>query len=79
MTDYLDDVRAGALAANARMYRPDTTLDRLADLYESNRPEWDRMPARLRDLSILHKDMRDTYRSAVAAGLVPDDRGPSAA
>lgn len=72
-------VEGGRLAANSRLYRPDAELDRLADLFEKDRPEWDRLPARYRDLSFMHKEMRDAYRAAVSAGLVPDDRGPSAA
>lgn len=68
-----------ALRANARLHRPDPQLDRAADLYETDRQAWEQLPARIRDLSVMHADMRATYRAAVKAGLVPDDRGPSAA
>ena len=78
MPELMDDFTAGRLAANARAYKPDATLDRLADLFENSRQEWNQLPLRARDLSFIHKEMRDTYRAAVRAGLVPDDR-PSAA
>ncbi len=78
MTYPLNSFEAGRMAANARMYRPDPQLDRAADLFENDQPAWDRLPARTRDLSLLHKDMRDLYRAAVRARLIPDDR-PSAA
>ena len=78
MPEPMDDFTAGRLAANARAYKPEATLDRLADLFESSGSEWDQLPSRARDLSFIHKEMRDTYRGAVRAGLVPDVRGPSA-
>ncbi len=62
----------GALRANAGMYRPDPELDRLADLYENDRPAWSRLSLRQRDLSFMHHEMRQTYDQAAAAGLVPD-------
>ncbi len=71
----LDRIEAGRVAANARMYKPDPQLDQIADLYEGDREKWDRLPSRLRDLSLLHKDMRDVYRRAVDAGLTPADPG----
>ncbi|MDP9458997.1 MAG: hypothetical protein M3Q22_01680 [Actinomycetota bacterium] len=69
---------SGALRANARLYRPDPRLDGLADLYESDRDAWSRLSLRDRDLSYLHYEMRQTYRAAVHAGLVPAGRGPAA-
>ena len=75
----LDSFEAGRLAANARMYKPDPHLDALADLFENDRAAWDRLPLRQRDLSYMHKEMRDVYRAAVGARAIPDDRGPSAA
>lgn len=78
MTPELDSFAAARLAANARMYRPDAVLDRAADLYRADRAAWEKLPARVRDESLIHLDMRDIYRGAVAAHLVPDDRGPAA-
>ena len=78
MPDYLD-VERGRLAANSRLYRPDANLDRLADMYENDRHRWDALPLQQRDLSYMHLEMRQQYRRAVAAGVIPDDRGPSAA
>ncbi len=79
MTHPLDNFEAGRLAANARMYRPDPHLDQAADLFENDRQAWERLHPRTRDLSLIHKEMRDLYRSAVRARLIPDDRGPDAA
>lgn len=79
MTRPLDSVTQGQLAANARMYRPDPQLDGAADLYENDRQAFQQLPVRLQDLGFMHYEMRRTYRDAVAARLVPDDRGPSAA
>ncbi len=78
MTEPLHNFEAGRLAANAKMYEPNELLDRAADLYEQDRQAWERLPARTRDLSVIHKDLRDLYRAAVRARLIPDDR-PSAA
>ncbi len=79
MTYPLNNFEAGRLAANARLYAPDPHLDRAADLFEQDRQAWERLPARTRDLSVIHKDLRNVYRAAVRARLIPDDRGPSAA
>ncbi|MDP9459519.1 MAG: hypothetical protein M3Q22_04430 [Actinomycetota bacterium] len=78
MTYPLNSFEAGRLAANARMYQPNELLDRAADLYEQDRQAWERLPARTRDLSVIHLDLRNVYRAAVRARLIPDDR-PSAA
>ncbi len=79
MTYPLNSFEAGRLAANAHMYQPNELLERAADLFETDREAWERLPARTRDRSVIHKDMRDLYRAAVRARLIPDDRGPSAA
>ncbi|MDP9427574.1 MAG: hypothetical protein M3Q47_01235 [Actinomycetota bacterium] len=78
MTEPLNSFEAGRLAANARLYRPDPRLDEAADLFETDRQAWDRLPARTRDLSVIHLDLRNVYRAAVRARLIPDDRGPAA-
>ncbi|MDP9460493.1 MAG: hypothetical protein M3Q22_09665 [Actinomycetota bacterium] len=78
MTHPINSFEAGRLAANARMYQPDELLDRAADLYEQDRQAWERLSARTRDLSVIHLDLRNVYRAAVRARLIPDDRGPAA-
>ena len=64
----------GVLYGRSKLYRPDATLDRIADLYDNDREAWERMPASVKDHSILHRDMRNDYRAAVDAGLIPDNR-----
>lgn len=67
----------GVLVLNARLYRYDRDLDRLADLVEQGPAAYAHLPARVLDLALMHKEFRDHYREAVAAGAVPDDRGPT--
>jgi hypothetical protein len=64
----------GNQAANARAYRYDPQLDPIADLLEQGPQAYAHVPAKLVDLASIHKDFRDQYRAAVAAGSVPDDR-----
>lgn len=71
-------VEHGRLIVNSGMYRPDPALDHAADLFDADPQAWSRLPVKLQDLSGIHRDMRNQYRAAVAAGLIPDDR-PSAA
>lgn len=63
---------AGRLAANARLYKYDPVLDRAADLYESDREAWHRLPLVLRDQSNIQLDLRRYYRAAVEAGVIPE-------
>ncbi len=78
MTEPLHNLEAGRLAANSRMYRADPQLDKAADLFEQDRQAWERLHPTTRDLSLIHLDMRNLYRAAVRARLVPDDRGSAA-
>lgn len=78
MTNRTDD-RLARLERNARGFRPDPQLADAADLFHSDRPAWDRLPASIRSASAVYADMRDYYRRAVEAGVTPDDRGPTAA
>jgi hypothetical protein len=74
-----DENDRARLEINARAYRYDPVLDRAADLIDSDREAWNRLPASLQSQSVIHRDFRNYYRDAVAAGVVRDDRGPSAA
>ncbi|MDP9442940.1 MAG: hypothetical protein M3P83_00745 [Actinomycetota bacterium] len=68
------------LELNARAYRPNALLDRVADLMDAGDVEaWKRLPVRLIGEASAHRDLRQAYRDAVAAGAIPDDRGPDAA
>jgi hypothetical protein len=73
MTDYIDSDKAH-LEINARGYRYDPNLDPVADLIEQGPAACAGVPPRLLDLASVHKDFRDMYRRAVAAGAIPDDR-----
>ena len=69
-----------ALEMNARAYRYDPHLDLIADAMDRGDVEaWRGLPARLIDLASTYRDFRGYHRAAVAAGVLPDDRGPSAA
>ena len=70
----MTDSDKARLEINARGYRYDPHLDPIADLIERGPAAWADVPARLLDLASVHKDFRDQYRSAVAAGAIPDDR-----
>jgi len=68
------DNAAASLELNARGYRFDPILDAAADKLEQGREAWADMPAPLLRQATVHKDLRDHYRAAVKAGVVPDDR-----
>ena len=74
----LDSHRA-RLEINARLYRFDATLEAAADLFDQDVAAWQRLPVLLQDRSGQYRDARASYRRAVEAGAVPDDRGPSTA
>ncbi len=76
----VDNFERGRLAANARAYRYDAQLDPIADAMDRGDAEkWRALPVRLIGLASTYRDFRASYRAAVEAGVVPDDRGPSAA
>ncbi len=75
MTDYIDS-NAARLEVNARHYQPDKVLDGIADLIEQGPAAWRDVHPKLLSLGAVHKDIRDQYKAAVAAGVVPDDRNP---
>lgn len=80
MTDEYLTRDGGSLAANARAYRYHADLDRLADLRENDLDEFlRRTPGSVLSQVEIYADMRDHHRRAVAAGVIPDDRGPNAA
>ncbi len=69
----------GRLELNACGYRYDPTLEQAADLFDSDPQEWAKLPVVLQNHADVYRDMRASYRAAVEAGVIPDDRGPSAA
>ncbi len=76
----IDNFERGRLEANARAYRYDPQLDPIADDMDRGAVEkWRTLPVRLIGLASTYRDIRSSYRRAVEAGVVPDDRGPSAA
>lgn len=75
MTDIFDQIDSdkARLEINARSYRYDPVLDPIADRIEAGEAVAD-VPARVLDHASIHKDFRDQYRRAVAAGAIRDDR-----
>ncbi len=73
------DQPIGRLEANARAFQVDPQLEPIADLFHTDRDRYDRLPPSIKSQLDVYSDLRDSYRRAVAAGVVPDDRGPSAA
>ncbi len=74
MTDDDIDSDKAKLEMNARGYHYDPTLDPIADKIEQGPAAWKDLPAHILGVASVHKDFRDHYRRAVAAGAVPDDR-----
>ncbi len=76
----IDSFERGRLEANARAHKYDPHLDGIADAMDRGDVEkWRALPVRLIGLASTYRDIRSSYRRAVEAGVVPDDRGPSAA
>ena len=71
------DSASAKLELGARSFRYDPHLERLADLFDSDVAEWQKLPILLQDRSGQYRDSRAAYRRAVEAGAIPDDRGPS--
>lgn len=76
MTDEYGD---GKLELAARHYQYDETLEKAANLFDTDPQAWLKLPVILQDRSGLYRDARADYRRAVKAGVVSDDRGPHAA
>ena len=73
MTELPLDANLARLELNAKGYRPDPLLDRVADLIDAGDHEaLAKLPAKALDLGSIHRDFRDQYRAAVAAGAITD-------
>lgn len=69
------DTAAATLALNARGHRYDPGLDRVADMLDEGRyAEWSVLPPAVLSQATVYADFRASYRRAVAAGVIPDDR-----
>ncbi len=76
----MNEYELNRLEMNARSYRYNARLDKIADAMDAGDTDaWTRLPARLQGEASVHRDLRQHYRDAVAAGAIPDDRGPDAA
>ncbi len=75
----IKEIDTDAVRLEAKFFRYDEHLDRAADLFESDPQAWLKLPVQLQDASGLYRDRRTLYRKAVDRGVIPDDRGPSAA
>jgi len=60
------------LALNASGYHYDEVLDPIADLIEQG--AWKDVPPRIIGVASVQLDLRNSYRAAVKAGAIPDDR-----
>ncbi len=67
----------GRLELNARAYRYDARMEQVCDLFDRDPDAWLRLHVVVQDQSGIYRDLRDHYRRAVAAGVIPDDRGPT--
>lgn len=67
------------LEMNARPFRHDPQLERALELFYEDRAAFDRLPGQIKNQIGIYSDFRDSYRAAVEAGAIPDDRGPTAA
>lgn len=75
------DDAAARLELNARGYSYHAGLEQLADLRDSDPAEFQRRVGHVTEALgrvEVYADMRESYRRAVAAGVIPDDRGPRA-
>lgn len=71
------DSDAVRLEANARHHKFDPHLDRVADLLDGPPEGWTHLHPKLIDAASIYRDFRASYRAAVAASAIPDDRGPN--
>ncbi|MDQ3477408.1 MAG: hypothetical protein M3492_14070 [Actinomycetota bacterium] len=70
--------RLAKLELNSRLHEYNEHLERLADLYDSDVSEWQKLPILLQDRSGQYRDSRAAYRRAVAAGAIRDDKNAAA-
>ncbi len=71
--------RNARLEINAKHHKHDARYERVLELFETDRAAYDRLPGQLKAEAGIYADFRSSYRDAVKAGVIPDDRGPSAA
>ena len=62
------------LVRNARMFTYDPVLEKYADLYDTDRDAWSRLPVHAQDASGMYRDLRGYYLAAVNAGAITDQR-----
>lgn len=67
------------LISNARAFRYDADLERVLDTFFNDRPAYNRLPTAWQSRAGVYAELRDSYRTAVDAGLIPDDRTPTSA
>ena len=69
------DTQRTKLEANARRFQFDPHLDPIADAMDRGDTEaWSRLHPTVQDRASIYRDFRESYRRAVNAGAIPDDR-----
>jgi len=77
--EQLDDNQRGRMQLNARGFRYDPQMEEAARLWREDRDRFDRLGAAIQSQLGVYLDLRDHYDAAVSAGVIADDRGPTAA
>ena len=71
MTDALNDDRARLELAVPRGFRIDPDLERVCELWDTDRAAFHALPHALKAQHDVYRDFRESHRRAVAAGVIP--------
>lgn len=63
-----------SLIKNAERYEYDPRLDPIADSMDAGDTAWTKAHPVLQDRAGIYRDLRTSYRTAVRAGLIPNDK-----
>lgn len=79
MPDYIDETSRARLELSGKSHRHDPVLERACELFDTDRAAFDRLPQSVKSQADIYRDFRQYHRDAIAAGVIADDRGPTAA
>ncbi|RZU32708.1 hypothetical protein [Blastococcus saxobsidens] len=74
-----DENQRARLETNARSFRPDPTLERACELWDTDRAAFNRLPRSVISQHDIYRDVRQAWRDARAAGVYTPYTGPDAA